>query len=349
MELLYTFDPERFYLGKTCKHGHTWPGTYLCLRRIYKSPTGKNVNHCVACTGSKKRDWLLSFLDYEEMGWPKNQTLGKLCPYGHSWNGMNASLRTWKKCVECQKTKSAEKSRLKPRKTNQRWDPELRKLPAAERRKEYKRKVRQALREQGLTCKGKSPLRANGAKPRDRNRDRQASGLQKAIRNAGRLPTVAKLVMVEQRRYWEENHEAHAQHRRQWRVELWRFKYLTNPVLRAYNREKSKRRKAQMRGGHAIKVTAAQLRQRFAQFGNTCAYCGTGGDLHIEHVVPISRGGTHTLGNVLPACQRCNYSKRAQDVSAWYLSQPFFSQPRWRRIGRVLGWGSGSPAQLTLL
>jgi hypothetical protein len=29
MELQYTFDPERFYLGTLCKHKHRWPGTDL--------------------------------------------------------------------------------------------------------------------------------------------------------------------------------------------------------------------------------------------------------------------------------------------------------------------------------
>lgn len=262
---------------------------------------------------------------------PERFYLGTLCKRGHNYQATGKSIRyKLGTCVECAKIGSRANANKPYRRSN---------------RQKWKSNKRAELRKQGLTSRGLLPLRANGAIPRDG----QALVLQKAIRNAGRLPSVTQLVMDEQQRYWNENPEARAQWRRKWNAELRRFRYLADPSFRAYHREKSKRRKAQMRGGHAIKVTAAQLRQRFAQFGNTCAYCGTGGDLHIEHVVPISRGGTHTLGNVLPACQRCNYSKRAQDVSAWYLSQPFFSQPRWRRIGRVLGWGSGSPAQLTLL
>jgi 5-methylcytosine-specific restriction endonuclease McrA len=40
-----------------------------------------------------------------------------------------------------------------------------------------------------------------------------------------------------------------------------------------------------------------------------CAYCGTDGMMTIEHMTPLSRGGSHTRGNVVPACLRCNLRK----------------------------------------
>lgn len=72
-------------------------------------------------------------------------------------------------------------------------------------------------------------------------------------------------------------------------------------------------------------------------------------DLHIEHVVPISLGGTHTLGNIVPACQSCNFNKYTHDVEAWYRSQPFFCDRRWKKLCRVLGWAKSSTGQLALL
>jgi hypothetical protein len=43
--------------------------------------------------------------------------------------------------------------------------------------------------------------------------------------------------------------------------------------------------------------------------GGTCQYCGTRAD-SIDHVVPRSRGGTHTWDNVVAACRTCNVRKR---------------------------------------
>lgn len=67
------------------------------------------------------------------------------------------------------------------------------------------------------------------------------------------------------------------------------------------------------------------LRQRFNEFGNCCAYCGGAGDMRAEHVEPISKGGAHDIGNIVPSCWPCNASKRTSDMETWCRSQPFFS------------------------
>jgi 5-methylcytosine-specific restriction endonuclease McrA len=51
---------------------------------------------------------------------------------------------------------------------------------------------------------------------------------------------------------------------------------------------------------------------------NGCAYCGTADQpLQRDCVLPISRGGRYTLGNVVPACRSCNASKCNAEVSSW--------------------------------
>ena len=47
-----------------------------------------------------------------------------------------------------------------------------------------------------------------------------------------------------------------------------------------------------------------------------CFYCD-GPYEHRDHVVPLSRGGTHDIGNVVPSCQACNLSKGAKLISEW--------------------------------
>lgn len=51
----------------------------------------------------------------------------------------------------------------------------------------------------------------------------------------------------------------------------------------------------------------------------TCVYCGRSApdvELHIEHVIPISKGGQDNLSNIVTACSECNLGKRAKTVSA---------------------------------
>lgn len=48
-----------------------------------------------------------------------------------------------------------------------------------------------------------------------------------------------------------------------------------------------------------------------------CAYCGGGGALQRDCILPISRGGRYTLTNVVPACASCNASKCNREVTSW--------------------------------
>jgi len=47
----------------------------------------------------------------------------------------------------------------------------------------------------------------------------------------------------------------------------------------------------------------------FDKYGNKCLKCGTKKLLTIDHVIPISKGGTNDSDNLQPLCQRCNSEK----------------------------------------
>lgn len=53
---------------------------------------------------------------------------------------------------------------------------------------------------------------------------------------------------------------------------------------------------------------ALNRRAVFARDGNRCQYCGATAE-NIDHVVPRSKGGTHTWDNVVAACRPCNTRK----------------------------------------
>lgn len=55
----------------------------------------------------------------------------------------------------------------------------------------------------------------------------------------------------------------------------------------------------------------------FDRDGRECSYCGATEDLSVDHVVPLSRGGTNDPENLTPACKPCNSSKRDKLVEEW--------------------------------
>jgi 5-methylcytosine-specific restriction endonuclease McrA len=74
----------------------------------------------------------------------------------------------------------------------------------------------------------------------------------------------------------------------------------------------------------------------FTRDGSTCVYCG-GSATSIDHVVPRSRGGTHTWDNVVAACRRCNHAKADRSLAemGWSLPHPPMtpSGAAWRLLG----------------
>ena len=43
----------------------------------------------------------------------------------------------------------------------------------------------------------------------------------------------------------------------------------------------------------------------------TCVYCGAPAT-EIDHVIPVSRGGTHALSNLVASCTPCNQGKNIE-------------------------------------
>ncbi len=59
----------------------------------------------------------------------------------------------------------------------------------------------------------------------------------------------------------------------------------------------------------AWRVPPVNRREVLRRDHHTCQYCGSTHNLTLDHVVPLSRGGSHTWDNVVTACERCNQRK----------------------------------------
>ncbi len=119
-----------------------------------------------------------------------------------------------------------------------------------------------------------------------------------------------------------------------WRQEN-RNRYLKDPEkIRARNKQWDKdnpekarerqrsakhRRRALERANTIKNFTKKEWLDKINLYQNRCAYCDIGLYEHMDHVIPLSRGGAHSLDNIVPACQRCNLKKGTQ---IWTPRQP---------------------------
>ena len=74
---------------------------------------------------------------------------------------------------------------------------------------------------------------------------------------------------------------------------------------------KHRRRTANKKGD----VTTNQLLE-LQQNEKVCYWCNTslkGKKIHIDHYIPLSKGGKHTLSNLVVSCSTCNNEKHAKD------------------------------------
>lgn len=105
------------------------------------------------------------------------------------------------------------------------------------------------------------------------------------------------------------------QHRAEGRARYARHRERLKAQIRAYHRThpdvvraKLQKHRALRKGAEGF-FTAAEWRELVTLYEHACAYCGAIGPLEQDHCVPLDRGGTNWIENILPACRVCNARK----------------------------------------
>jgi len=76
-------------------------------------------------------------------------------------------------------------------------------------------------------------------------------------------------------------------------------------------RNLARRREARLRGAVGSH-TAREWYEKLELFAHLCAYCGEAKPLTEDHRIPVSRGGSDYIENIVPACRPCNSRKRTK-------------------------------------
>ena len=91
--------------------------------------------------------------------------------------------------------------------------------------------------------------------------------------------------------------------------------YQANKEICVNRRRRRRARSAQAEGTH----TAADIKAQYARQRGKCFWCGVkvGKAYHVDHVVPLSRGGSNWPENLVIACATCNMQKGAKLPHEW--------------------------------
>ncbi len=99
----------------------------------------------------------------------------------------------------------------------------------------------------------------------------------------------------------------HLERRHQWGQE--------NPELERVYRHARRARLRNAQGSH----TAQDIQEQHKRQKGKCYWCGSKlpKRYHIDHVIPLSRGGSNDASNLVIACQKCNLSKHDRLPHEW--------------------------------
>lgn len=77
---------------------------------------------------------------------------------------------------------------------------------------------------------------------------------------------------------------------------------------------RSSKRRAMIRDNGAYSITR---KETLKLYNTACTYCGNLDNITIDHIVALSRGGSHSIGNITSACKSCNFSKGSKTIMEW--------------------------------
>ena len=74
------------------------------------------------------------------------------------------------------------------------------------------------------------------------------------------------------------------------------------------------KRRAKLKDNGIFEISKKDLTRLM---NSCCLNCGTFENIQIDHIVPIARGGQHSIGNLQPLCKPCNQNKNTKFIMEW--------------------------------
>lgn len=165
------------------------------------------------------------------------------------------------------------------------------------------------------------------AKDPERFREYQARYVNKpGIREARRVNARATYDPQKSRQYWLGFYAIHRarliEKQRQRRLEnpetakdVQRRSWQKNPMRLRMAKRRRRAREWAAEGTH----TATEWKNKLLEYKGRCHWCHEviNGTAQADHVIPLSRGGSDYISNIVPSCETCNKRKGAKMPDEW--------------------------------
>jgi len=89
-----------------------------------------------------------------------------------------------------------------------------------------------------------------------------------------------------------------------------RRSYYKNIESKRIRYTENNNRRRDLTRGFVLKKDLSRLMKQL------CFVCGSNGE-HVDHIIPLSRGGRHSIGNLQMLCASCNLSKGNKTMTEW--------------------------------
>lgn len=147
------------------------------------------------------------------------------------------------------------------------------------------------------------------------------------VKGNGKLLSYCKDCNAAAAKAWRQDHPEPARHRaKRWREanperakensrKVWdRLRLTSGWESRAASRARS-------HAAPVVSFTRKEWDSLLSDFGGRCAYCDRMvPNLTIDHMLPLRRGGEHSITNIVPACRSCN-SRKGKLTPLEYLAK----------------------------
>lgn len=102
-------------------------------------------------------------------------------------------------------------------------------------------------------------------------------------------------------------------------------KYYSSDISKAKKRARDLKRRVKIRSNDNFEITSNVIQTILNDSNGKCTYCGKDckGNYHIDHIIPVSRGGGNNRENLCLSCPMCNWSKKDKTAEEYmkYLSE----------------------------
>lgn len=175
-------------------------------------------------------------------------------------------------------------------------------LTAAERQKRYRERNPERIKENLEKYKNSHP---NASKEAQKKYYYNNCEKEKERAKKWKMDNPEKEMLIK-KRYYEKNYD---------RVRAYQKEYKQNNLDKS--RGYSHRYRANKKNNGVFLILEKEI---INILSSPCFICGSKENIHIDHIIPISRGGRHSIGNLQPLCKKCNFSKGSKLFYEWKLS-----------------------------